>query len=235
MSNPSVVLLQVSAAVANGICLAQTPGAAGNLTINGSLATAGVATLTSTNCAARRVAVVSSNAGDTTQTVTITGTNQSGAPISNAVTLNGTTSVQTALDFATITQVATSAATTGALTVGTNTVASSPWIMDDFTHPGWRLRAAVSIASGSVNYTVEHTYCDPNKTGTSLVASPFQFSLEAACYVPPLPWPDLILTNQTVNGETNFNDGPIMAHRLTINSGTGLAVMQSIQSGIGGF
>jgi hypothetical protein len=45
MSNPSVVTLQLVALVANGIALSQTPGAAGNLTLNGSLVTAGVAIL----------------------------------------------------------------------------------------------------------------------------------------------------------------------------------------------
>lgn len=230
MSNPSVVQLQLAAAVANGICQSQKPAAAGPLTLNGSLVANGAATMD----VGRRVAVAS-NGNDASVVFTITGTNQSGAPISGTVTGLNASSDYTALDFATVTSVTASAATAGNITVGTNGTGSSPWVVDDYTRPDWSLRVGVSIASGSVTYTVEHTYDDPNDTGMSLAASPQQWSVEAASYVPPLAWPDQTLVGMSARGETTFRDGPIMAHRLTITAGTGLAVMQSIQAGIGGF
>lgn len=230
MSNPSVVTLQLVAAIANGIALSQTPAAAGNLTINGSLATAGVATMD----VARRVLITSAGA-DSAVVFTVYGTNSSGAPISSVVTgVASGTPVATALDFKTVTRVAVSGATAGAITVGTNTTASSDWVLDNFLQANWVLSVAVSIASGAVTYTVEHTYDDPNKGLPSLAPAPYQFAVEAGGYVPPLAWPNATLVAKAVNGEAQYANQPIMAHRLTITAGTGLAVMQSIQSGMSG-
>lgn len=227
MSNPSTVTLQLASLIANGIALSQTPVAAGALTLNGSLVAAGVAALD----VARRVAVASTG-NDAAVVFTITGTNASGAQIVSAVTGLNISSVHTALDFLTVTSVTTSAATAGAITVGTDGTGSSPWVMDNHLATTWDLSVAVSIVSGAVTYTVEHTYDDPNDIGPSLVAAPQQFSLEPASYVPALAWPNSTLNGKSVNGETNYADQPIMAHRLTITAGTGKAVMQTIQAGI---
>lgn len=228
MSNPSVLTLQLATATSNGISLSQTPAAGGALTITGSLASGGVATMD----VARRVQVTSTGS-DAVRVFTITGTNRSGVPQTSTVTgvVSGTP-VNTALDFLTVTGVSVDAAAAGAITVGTSGTGSSPWVQDNFLIASWNLAVGVSIVSGVVTYTVEHTYDDPNDVGTSLTVMPEQFSMEAASYIPPLAWPDAILTAKTVNGETTFANQPIMAHRLTITSGTGLAVMQSIQSGI---
>lgn len=227
MSNPSLVILQLAALVANGICLAQTPAAAGALTLNGSLVSGGVATLD----VPRRVAVASTG-NDASVIFTITGTNASGATISSTVTGLNATSDHTALDFATVTGVTSSAATVGSITVGTDGTGSTLWVLDNHLATVWALAVAVSIVSGAVTYTVEHTYDDPNKTGTTLVISPQQYSLEAASFVPAKAWPNGTLNGKTTDGETNYEGQPIMAHRLTITSGTGKAVMQSIQAGI---
>jgi hypothetical protein len=227
VSNPSVVSLQLAALVANGICLSQTPGAAGDLTIAGSLATCGVATLD----VPRRVAV-SSTGNDAAVVFTITGTNANGSPLVATVTGANVSTVQTAVDFRTVTRVQTSAATVGAITVGTNGVASSPWVLDNHLATVWALTVAVSIVSGAVTYTVEHTYDDPNDIGPTLTAMPEQFALTPAGYVPPLAWPHGTLQGKSTSGEGTYADQPIMAHRLTITAGTGRAVMQSIQAGI---
>ena len=89
-------------------------------------------------------------------------------------------------------------------------------------------------ASGTVTYTVEHTYDDPNAVSQQgIVPSPYQYSLEANSFVPPVPWPNNNLLNMTTNGESQYVAHPVMAHRLTVTAGTGKATMQSIQSGIG--
>jgi hypothetical protein len=227
MSNPSVVILQLGALVANGIALSQTPGTAGNLVLGGSLVSGGVAVLD----VPRRVSIASTG-NDAAVIFTVNGTNANGSPISSTVTgVTSTATGQTALDFKTVTSIATSAATTGAITVGTNGVASSPWVLDNHLATVWALTVAVSV-TGTVTYTVEHTYDDPNDVGPTLTAMPEQWSLEPASYVAPLAWPNGTLQGKTANGETTYADQPIMAHRLTITAGTGRAVMQSIQAGI---
>lgn len=105
----------------SGLATAQAVGAAGNLTL-----TAGTGVTTSTargvteyvlDCA-RVVSVVSSNAGDTTQTATFYGYDIYGQPMSQVKTLNGTTRVPTTKAFKSIYRVAISAATTGNISVG---------------------------------------------------------------------------------------------------------------------
>lgn len=226
MSNPSVVTLQLIAGVSNGIALSQIPAAAGNLTLNGSLVTGGVATFD----VARRVRIASNNAGDGGVIFTVTGTNAFGAPISEQITGLANTNKATNQDFLTVTSIANSAATAGNITAGTNGTASTPWVLDNFLAPTWMLAVAVSLPTGpgtAVTYTVEHTYDDPNTTPN------LYSSMEPASYQPPLAWPNPTLVNFTQNGEFQYAGWPIMAHRLTITAGTGKAVMQSIQAGIG--
>ncbi len=91
---------------ATAVCAAQAIAAAGNATINGSSASGGVATFN----ACRNFSVVSSSASDTTQTVTVTGTDFWGQAQTCTLTLNGTTTVNGVKGFKTITRVAVSAA-----------------------------------------------------------------------------------------------------------------------------
>jgi hypothetical protein len=224
MSNPSVVSLQLVAAVANGICQSQAVAAAGALTLNGSLVSGGVATMD----VARRVLFASAGA-DSAVVFTITGTNQSGAPISE--TLKGVasgSSQYTALDYLTVTSITSSAATAGNITVGTNGVASTPWVLDNFLSRDWALTVWVTVVSGAATYTVEDTPDDPN--ATQPIAD--NYSLEPASFNPPGVWANPSMTAQTTNQRTNYLGQPIFAHRLTITAGTGKVVMQSIQSGI---
>ena len=118
---------------ATSICTAQAVAAAGNATINGATASAGVATL---DCA-RAFSVVSSNAGDTTQTVTITGTDYYGQAQTQRLTLNGVTTVVSTKTFKTITQVAVSAVMVGNLSVGSADVFGLPYAV---TNAGYLLR-----------------------------------------------------------------------------------------------
>lgn len=115
---------------ATGICAAQAIAGAANAVINGSTATAGVATLDY----ARAPTIVSSNAGDTTQTVTITGTDINGYTISAVKTLNGTTTVAFDKTFKTVTQVAVSAATAGNLSVGFNDKIGLPVVVSNVAY-----------------------------------------------------------------------------------------------------
>jgi hypothetical protein len=104
---------------ADGICAQQTLAAAGNATLNGALASGGTVTLD----VPRNVVVDA--AGAATAVLTITGTDVYGIPMSEAITLNGTTAVAGKKAFKTITQVAASAAATD-IFVGTGDVFGLP-------------------------------------------------------------------------------------------------------------
>src|SRR5580698_1874812 len=143
VSNPSVVIYQLAAAVSNGIALSQAVAGAGNLTLAGSLVTSGVATLDSGG-AARRV-VMASSGNDATVVFTITGTSRSGVVQTDTITgLNGATTGFSTLDFATVTRISSSAATVGNITAGTNSIGSSPWVVDNFLCAFWLLSGGIS-------------------------------------------------------------------------------------------
>jgi hypothetical protein len=230
VSNPDTTFIQLPAAVANGISTSQTPGGAGNLTITGSLATGGVANLV----VARRVIITSSGV-DSARVFTVFGTDRNGNPISEVVTGVTTTPVMTFRDFLTVTRISVDAATAGAITAGTNGTGSTEWIVLNFLCVSWSLGGGVTAPAGTT-YFIEVTFDDVNKIGTSLVATPQQFSMEALSFVPPKAWPtsaaaltlDQFLTF-TTNPQPLF---PIFAIRVTVVSGTGLVVMQTIQSGL---
>ena len=229
MANPNTTSLQLPAGVANGISLSQTPGAAGNLTITGSLATAGVANLVTP----QRVFIASSGA-DSARVFTITGTNRNGVVQTDTITGVATpTPVSSTKDFLTVTQIAVDAATAGAITAGTGNIGSTEWQIDNFLSPFWALAGVITGPASVTTYTLEFTYSDPNRTGTTLVVQPQQFSMQPAGFTPPN-----VITHQTIHNVSGVNtftfpDQPIFAHRLTVTAGTGLVVMESIQAGTG--
>ena len=121
---------------ATAVCAAQAVAAAGNATINGASATGGVATFDY----ARTVNVDSTNAGDTTQTVTVTGTDYWGQAQTETIALNGLTLVAGQKSFKTITAVAVSALLAGNLTVGNEDVFGLPYRVTDagyLLRTGW--------------------------------------------------------------------------------------------------
>jgi hypothetical protein len=104
---------------ADGICAQQTLAAAGNALLNGALASGGTVTLD----VPRNVIVDA--AGAATAVLTITGADVYGIPMSEAITLNGTTAVAGKKAFKTITRIAASAAATDFF-VGTGDVFGLP-------------------------------------------------------------------------------------------------------------
>ena len=115
------------------VAAAQAVAAAGNLTINGASASAGVATFDY----ARALQIVSSSASDTTQYVIATGTDYYGQPQTEKITFNGTTPVFGNKAFKTISQVAASAALVGNASVGNSNVFGLPYAV---TNAGYLLR-----------------------------------------------------------------------------------------------
>lgn len=202
----------LSAASANAICLSQTP-AAGALTINGALATGGVATLD----APRRV-LITAVGNESAKTFVITGTDLTGQVIRESITGPNATTAQSILDYKTVTSITISATAAAALTVGTSSVASSAWVRFDEWAP-----SSISIqcsVSGTVNYTVQQTLDDPNSP-TSPVA---------LASVTWLPSPDSNLIAATASVQSNYAFMPTYA-RIVLNSGTGSVTGNFIQNG----
>ena len=119
MSPINVYNIVPAALDADGICAQQTLAAAGNALINGALASSGTVTLD----VPRNVIVDA--AGAATAVLTVTGTDVYGIPMSEAITLNGTTAVAGKKAFKTITSIAASAAATDFF-VGTGDVFGLP-------------------------------------------------------------------------------------------------------------
>lgn len=224
----SSISLTQTAAVANGICLAQAVAGAGNLTLNGSLVSGGVATLTPP----RRVLVASSGA-NSARVFTVVGTSRDGVAQSEELTgIGAGGSAYTVRDYATATVIAADAACVGNITVGTNAVASSEWIMDNPFATVWALSVGVVVVDGSPTYSVEYTFDDPNKQGVSGIPDPLDYSLLPSSFSPPRTWEHLVLRGQIATGDGNFANLPVFAHRVTVTAGTGTVTMQSVQAGI---
>lgn len=145
---------------------------------------------------------------ETGKTLTITGTDRYGNPISEAVAGVNTATASTVQDFKTVTSISISAAAAGAIIVGTSGVAASDWVrFDDWTQNMLSIQADVS---GSVNYTIQSSLDDPNSpTDPVSVASMVWFTSN-----------DTNLASQTVSRQSNTQIMPTYA-RILLNSGTG--------------
>lgn len=218
---PQVVTVgALAVASSNNISLSQTPGAAGNLVLNGTTVASGVATLD----VPRRVLITSAG-NDSARTFTVTGTNHTGNPIKEAVTGGNVAGVSTVSDFKTVTRIAVDAATAAAVTAGTNGVASSPWKFTSI-HFGPANMSFAVIVSGTVNYSIEYTYDNPNSNQNTLGGALGNYPAVPNVFLHP------ILQNLATSADSTIND-PIFAWRLTLNSQTnpGFATATNIQSG----
>jgi len=101
----------------NGLVIA-TAAALGDVAMDGVLASGGTAILD----VARGLVIDSSSAGDTTQTVTFTGTDIAGQAITEDIALNGVTAVNGLKAFKTVLTITIDIVTAGNLTIGTTDV-----------------------------------------------------------------------------------------------------------------
>ena len=202
MARPvSVTVGPLASASANAICLSQTPTAA--FTLNGALATGGIATMDTP----RRV-LITTTANESAKIITIIGTGWNNEVLTELVTGPNATTAYTAMDFRTVRSITISSAAAGAITIGTNGVASSPWVrLDEYALPQVGIQATVT---GTVSYTLQQTLQDPN-----------------APVSPPLPYQvawinsaDAAAVNATTSIQSNYTYAPLWA-KVTLNSGTG--------------
>lgn len=199
---PVILTKTLVTASANNICLSQTPGGAGNLTLNGSTVVAGVAILDT-----QRIVGITSSANDTARTFVVYGTNDQGFAMQESVAGPNIATSSTILDFKTITRISVDAATAGAITVGTTTFGDTPPVhVDQYDDP-----TSVGIfleVTGTVNVTVQYTGSDIWAPSATLTAG-------------AIVWTDHPnLTAKTATSDSNIAY-PAGALRLKVNSGTG--------------
>ena len=201
----------LASADADGIAQAQNP--ASTFTLNGALVSGGVAQLG----APRRVLITTTD-DETGVTFTVTGTNRAGDVLSEDLAGVNNTTTYTALDFFTVTSVTNSTTLTGNVTIGTNGVGGSPWVMLD----PWALPAvAVQLnVSGTVNYTLQQSLDDPNDPTNPTTAASMTW-IDSA---------DTAVVAATTAQQTNYAFTPRYV-RVLLNSGAGSATATIIQSG----
>ena len=210
----TVTVGPLASASATNIRTASGVAGAGNLTLNGSLVTAGVAILDTP----RRI-LFTTTADETTKTILLAGTNWADDLISETVTLVNTSTVASVLDYKTVTSAYCSAALTGNLSIGTSAVAGSPWIMfDSWALPGVGFQCT---ASGTVNYTVQQTMDDPNSPTNPIDAASMTWVNCA----------DSAVVAATATQQSNYNFPPIYM-RVVLNSGSGSVTLTANQSGV---
>ena len=225
----------LAAASANCICLSQAGLAGASLTINGALANTpqpgmfGTPPVTAILDTQRRVLITSAG-NDSGITFTVYGHNDNGAPINTTVQgANGT--VATPIDFADVYAVIPSGTTASTVTVGTNTVGSTPWVMANRHVTPMNVGLGLEFPSGNVTASAEYTLAPI----LSAVPSPLAGGAPAAAYAPNSPNPNAETVNNlssiSVAGDATVTE-PIYAWRLTVNSGTGTAVLSGQQAGI---
>jgi hypothetical protein len=181
----------------------------------------GVATLDNT----RRV-LLTFAADETGHTFVLTGTTRGGSVITE--TIAGTTAgtVQSVLDYKTLTSVTISANSTGNISIGTSGVGGSGWLAFD----GWLSDGVVAFqctAVGTVNYTVQQTLDDPN---LSLTQNDPQGNLITPASVTWVNCSDTNLVAATTTQQSNYNFAPTYM-RVVMNSGTGTVTLTALQHG----
>ena len=203
-ANLKTISLILAAPVQNGISLLQSNASAGNLTITGSLATGGVATMD----VARRVGITSMG-NDSGLTWTITGTDRYGRAQSESIAGANDTVAQSTRDFLTVTKIASSGATASTVEAGTTGTASTvPVVVDYFVNRGDY--NCICTNPGGDTYSIEGATDD--------FAPSYDMTVNSPAWV----------------AQTNFNaitavgptqgliQGPLTLLRLTITAGTGL-------------
>lgn len=203
----------LAAADADGVAESQTPGAAGDLTLDGILVVDGVGVLDTP----RRILVTTAD-DESGKTLTLYGTDWNGNSVSETITGPNATTAQSVYDYSTITRIAVSAAFTDAVQVGTNGVASSrPVFLDEWMFAPTAIQVVVT---GTVNFTVQQTLDDPTIIGATMTFPQVTW----------FPHPDSGLAAATASAQGNYAYAPRMV-RVTLNSGTGSCVLTLNQSG----
>lgn len=135
---------------ADGICASQTLGGAGDLTINGALASGGTVTL-----GEQAKVTLYSTANYSAVTFTVYGTTKRGVSISESLAGPNNSTVTTTANFYTITRIASGAALATAIIAGNSNALETPWVRMDPTYP---LKGVSVQMTSTGNFTYEVQY-----------------------------------------------------------------------------
>jgi len=151
---------------------------------------------------------------DSANSYTITGTNSGGNPLTETVA-GGATTATTTNHFQSVTQITAAGTSAGTVKIGTNGVGSSEFVSLNYHAQPVNISVA-SIVDGTINYTVQWTYDDPNK-------------------VIPNWFDDATAASKTASIVTTMND-PVFGSRVLVNSETAPASVTTtyIQAGLVG-
>jgi hypothetical protein len=202
----------LAAAAVGAVCASQTVGIPGNpLLINGTLATNGVAQL-----GAQQIIGITSGGNIAGVVFTVTGTDDQNRIISETITGVNTNTVNSVLNYRTITSIIASAVVASAITVDTVALGASSAIpLDLYLQNGHTVSVAVS---GAVTYTVQVTNDNPYGSNPSV----------------PLNWvphPVGTLVGATTS-QLGTTANAYRAVRLLTTTGTGTATITVTQQGL---
>jgi hypothetical protein len=186
------------AADADSVAAVQLLNASGAITLNGSLAAGGVATLT----VPAYLTVFSEKSA--TVNFIVTGTRPGGGEQIETLAVTASGTVTGSLAFATVTNVLASAPTSATISVGNAVTGYTDWIPLDIYTPN-QVTTISAKTSGTVNYSVQYTNEDP-----------FDRSIQQLA----VAHPNASLTAAS-GDETQFTTTLMRAVRLRINSGSG--------------
>lgn len=182
----------------------------------------GTNAVTFTGSTARQVTIISGASDESGKTFTVTGTGPNNEALSEALT--GPTAAATVTStnyFKTISSVAVSADTTGAVTVGMTNTASSAWVrFDDFAPSNVSLQATVT---GSATYTIQSTLDDPNDPISAIAPASVSFVSSS----------DTNVVAATATKQSNFLFAPKFMRTILTTTSTGSVRTTALQSSNG--
>ena len=201
----------------------------GNATsiVNANAATTGPLTLATTLVPGiwQRRVLVTSSGNDSAIYFHIIGTNQAGFGAAEYLAGANSTSIQSNMDYLTVTSVTPSnssvaqtvASTAATVSVGVNGVGSSIWnIVNWYTTPS-NISYSCVLQTGAATFSIQYTYDDPNNLPPSVA------------FPQPFNQPTIVAATATIDAASN---DPITAWRLLISAGTGSVRATGIQSGL---
>jgi hypothetical protein len=206
----------LAAASATAIRTATTV-AAGAVVLNGATVSGGVATLD-----APRAVLFTFASAEPGLILTIVGTGAGLPPIGLTETIAGPAApgtVSSLYKYKTITSITSNQASSGAISIGTNTLNYSGWVQ--FDRYAKTTNVAIQLtAVGTVNYTLQQTLDDPNSTVNPV----------APANVTWVNSGDTNAVGATGTIQTNYQFAPAWA-RILLTSGTGSVLGTFIQGG----
>lgn len=218
---PVILTKTLAAASANNVAQSQTPVSGTPFTLNGSTVTGGVAILDT----ARRI-IVTAGSEASQRTVLISGTNGSGTPITELVTIPATSAAAyaTRQDFATITSaLPAGGGWTAAATIGTNSVGSTPWqLLNNHLTP-FEVSYQLTL-TGAATFEIELTDDSP------MMTVPWGITGSGGSPSVPVPTPYNLGTLSTSTSVALSQVA--VAWRLTVLTGTGSITVRAVQAGL---